>query len=76
MRMEMEITQNELTVNGKKYVLADSVKENAKAESKDGLEYKLFRGDRSGVFVGYLKSLNGKEAIVLDCRCEYFTTCY
>jgi hypothetical protein len=71
---KVEITQNELTVNGKKYVLADSVKENAKAESKDGLEYKLFRGDRSGVFAGYLKSLNGKEAIVLDCRRIWYWT--
>lgn len=64
----MESTQNEVTINGKKYVLADSIKESAKAESKDGLEYKLFRGDKSGVFVGYLKSLNGKEAIILECR--------
>lgn len=69
----MEITQNELTVNGKKYVLAESVN-NAKAESKDGLEYKLFRGDRSGVFVGYLKSLSGKEAIILEARRIWYWT--
>ena len=71
---KMEITQDELTVNGKKYVLADSVKGNVKADSRDGLEYKLFRGDRSGVFVGYLKSLNGKDAVVLDCRRIWYWT--
>jgi hypothetical protein len=70
----MEITQNELTVNGKKYVLADSVKENSKAESKDGLEFKMFRGDRSGVFVGYLKSLAGKDAIILEARRIWYWT--
>lgn len=70
----MEIMQNTLTVNGLEYVLKSSVNENTKAESKDGLEYKMFRGDRSGVFVGYLKSLNGKEAIVLECRRIWYWT--
>ena len=70
----MNITQNTLTVNGLEYVLKSSVNENSKAESKDGLEYKIIRGDRSGVFAGYLKSLNGKEAIVLDCRRIWYWT--
>ena len=65
---KMDITQTTVTINGKEYVLADSVKNNSKAESKNGLEYKLFRGDRSGVFVGYLQKLSGKEAIVLEAR--------
>lgn len=69
----MEITQNQVTINGKVYVLADSLS-NSKAENKDGLEYKMIRGDRSGVFVGYLKSLNGKEAILLEARRIWYWT--
>lgn len=70
----MDITQNEVTINGKKYVLAETANLNQKAESKDGLEYKLFRGDRSGVFVGYLKSLNGKDAVILEARRIWYWT--
>jgi len=62
----VEITQNEVTINGKKYVLADSV--NTKAESKDGLEYKIFRCVGAGVFAGYLKSLEGKQAVIVEAR--------
>lgn len=64
---KMEITQNTLTVNGKEYVLKESIS-NTKAEPKDGLEYKIFRCVGAGVFAGYLKSLNGKEAIILEAR--------
>ena len=70
----MEITQNNLTVNGLEYVLKSTVNQNTKAESKDGLEYKLIRCDRSGVFAGYLKSLNGKEAIILEARRIFYWT--
>jgi hypothetical protein len=63
----MDITQNEVTINGKKYVLADSI-QNTKAELKDGLEYKLIRCSSSGVFAGYLKSIVGQTAIILEAR--------
>ena len=68
----MNITQNTLTVNGLEYVLKSSVHENTKAESKDGMEYKIIRGDRSGVFSGYVKSLNGKEAVIYEARRLWF----
>lgn len=71
---KMEITQNEVTINGKSYILKDSIKESVKAENKDGLEYKLIRCDRSGVFAGYLKSLNGKDAIILEARRIFYWT--
>lgn len=69
----MEITQTELTVNGKKYVLAESIL-SQKAEAKDGLEFKLIRCDRSGVFAGYLKSLNDRTAIIIDARRIFYWT--
>jgi hypothetical protein len=71
---KMEITQNTLTINGLEYVLKSTVNQNTKAEYKDGLEYKLIRCDRSGVFAGYLKSLNGKEAIILEARRIFYWT--
>lgn len=64
----MEITQNTVTINGKEYILKDSVQNNSKAESKDGLEYKLVRCQNSGVFAGYLKSLNDRQAVILEAR--------
>ena len=64
----MNITQNTLTVNGLEYVLKDSIQANQKAECKDGLEFKLIRCSSSGVFAGYLKSLNDKMAVILEAR--------
>jgi len=64
----MDITQNEVTINGKKYVLVDSIQSQTKAESKDGLEYKLIRCSNSGVFAGYLKSIVFQTAIILEAR--------
>lgn len=65
----MNITQNVLTVNGQEYVLKSSIQEPAlKAESKDGLEFKIVRGHLSGVFAGYLQKLDGQVGIVLEAR--------
>lgn len=64
---KMNITQDTVTINGLEYVLK-SAAQNTKAESLNGLEYKIIRCDRSGVFAGYLKSLNGQEAIIIQAR--------
>lgn len=47
----MEITQNELTVNGKKYILADSVKQQQQFEG----ETKILVLQRGWVMVGKLE---------------------
>lgn len=70
----MDITQTTVTINGKEYVLKDSIKESTKAESKDGLEYKLVRCSSSGVFAGYLKSLTGQNAVILEARRIWYWT--
>jgi len=54
-----------ISIDGVDYVKVDSCQP---AEKMDGLEYKLVRGDRSGVFTGYLKDLDGTQATLLDCR--------
>jgi hypothetical protein len=57
--------QEEITINGQVYVLKGT---DAPAPQLDGLPYVLIRGDRSGVFVGYLKSRNKQEATLLRAR--------
>lgn len=56
----------EISLDGIKYIRADEVQQAAR--EKDGLEYKLIRCDRSGVFAGYLKSLEGQKAVILEAR--------
>ena len=34
----------------------------------DGMQYVIVRGDRSGVFAGYLKSREGREVVLNKCR--------
>lgn len=64
------ITQDihSLVVNGIKYLREDAVNLNNKAESLDGMPYKMLRTQSAGVFVGYLKFRNGKEATLLHAR--------
>jgi len=59
--------EQEMTINGEKYVLAGSVQQN-KAESLDGLPYCIVRTYSAGVFAGYVKERNGKEGTVLQAR--------
>lgn len=55
-----------INIDEVEYVRKDSVE--AKAESLDGMEYVIIRGDRSGVFAGYLESRKDREVIVRECR--------
>jgi hypothetical protein len=56
---------NEVEVNGQIYVKKE---DNQPAEKLDGLDYVIVRGDRSGVFAGYLKSRNDREVLLLKAR--------
>jgi hypothetical protein len=60
--------ENEIEVNGKKYVLKDSIKTIKTAKSMKGLKYCIVRTYSAGVFAGYVKSRAGKEAVVLNAR--------
>jgi len=59
---------NEIEVNGEKYVLASSVKSFEPAKKLLGLKYVIARTFSAGVFAGYLKERKGKEAVVLNAR--------
>jgi len=61
--IEME---NEIEVNGKKYVAADTIQ--GQRESIVNKKYVMVRTYTAGVFVGHLKSRKGKEVVLQDAR--------
>ena len=56
---------NELEINGKTYVLKGTPD---KADSLNGLEYKIVRTYSAGVFAGYLESRVGQEVVLRHAR--------
>lgn len=48
------------------YVRKDSIEE--KAEELNGMMYSIVRGDRSGVFAGYIKERDGNEVTMIKAR--------
>lgn len=63
------MSSNEITIDGVVYVRKDSIRQDAQElEGLEGLPYKIVRGDRSGVFAGYLKERRGTEAHLLQVR--------
>jgi len=62
----MKTKIDELTIEGIVYVPKDQVTE--LAPNYEGLPYKIVRTYSAGVFIGYLKSLNGKHAILHNAR--------
>ena len=63
----MNANLEKIQINGDNYVREDSIKMNLK-ENVNGLKYVIIRGDRSGVFAGFLKERNGREVILLEAR--------
>lgn len=62
----MKIEGTEIEINGIKYVPKGS--ESKQAYDDKQREYVVVRGDRSGVFAGYLDSKNGSEAVLVNVR--------
>lgn len=62
-----EMTQDVVTINGVEYT-RKGANTNAPACDLDGLPYVILRCDHSGVFAGYLKSRDLKEATLLRAR--------
>jgi hypothetical protein len=62
--MKTEI--NEVEINGQIYVKKGM--ESQPAEKLDNMEYVIIRGDRSGVFAGYLESKKDREVILRQAR--------
>lgn len=64
----MEANVNEITINGKVYVLKDSVEILCMAEKFEGMDYCMVRTYSAGVFAGYIESKNGKEVVLRQAR--------
>jgi hypothetical protein len=54
-----------IKIDDVEYVRKDTYQ---KAEKLDGLDYVMIRGDRSGVFAGYLEGRNNKEVVLRKAR--------
>ena len=63
---KMETNINEVEINGTKYVRKDSVKTSELANQVNGLKLVMIRTYSAGIHYGYLKSREGKEAILLN----------
>jgi hypothetical protein len=60
---------DELVINGIKYVRKDSIVNNEIIKNNDGLNYVIVRTQSAGVFAGYLKREKGeKEGIIYNAR--------
>lgn len=55
--------ENEIEINGIKYIRKDDL-----AKNEQGLDYVVVRGDRSGVFAGYLFIRENREVTLQQCR--------
>lgn len=59
---------DEITINGTEYIRKDLVNQSAMAEDLDGMRYCMVRTYGAGVFAGYLKERDGKEATLVKAR--------
>jgi hypothetical protein len=57
-----------ITVDGIKYIPADSVSIEVPAKSVKGMKYCIVRGYQSGVWAGYIKEQEGTRVILLNTR--------
>ena len=55
-----------LKIDDVEYVRKDSI--NQKAESLDGMPYKIVRAEATGVFAGYVESREGREVVMRKAR--------
>ena len=62
---KIEIDKKSVFIGGIEYIPKDSVQTNNFAEQVDGMDYCIVRGDRSGVFFGYIKSRG--SAVITTC---------
>jgi len=61
--------KNEITIDGKEYILKSSIKlPSEKASPKGTMPYRIIRTYSAGVFAGYIAKRVGKEAILKEAR--------
>lgn len=60
--------KNEITLDGIKYVPADSIPLSVPAKSVKGMKYCIVRGYQSGVWAGYVKEQEGTRVVIRNAR--------
>lgn len=61
--------KNEITIDGKEYVLKSSIKTSEKAKSMKGMEYCIIRTYSAGVFAGYIdRKIKGASRTIFKAR--------
>jgi len=58
--------KDKIEINGVEYIRADAVK--TQAQSVDGMEYCVVRTYSAGVHIGYVKSHEGQNAVLVNSR--------
>lgn len=58
----------EITINGRVYIQKDEANNLAPAADLGGMPYCMVRTYSAGVFAGYIKERNGKEATLVNAR--------
>jgi hypothetical protein len=65
----METKMETMTINGEEWVKASTIPaEHEMSVDLDGLKYCIVRTYSAGVFAGFVKERNGKEAVLLKAR--------
>ena len=57
-----------ITINGRVYIPEDEANNLVPAAELDGMPYCMVRTYSAGVFAGYIKERNGKEATLVNAR--------
>jgi hypothetical protein len=60
--------KNEITIDGKEYVLKSSIRSDVKTKPKGNMKYAIIRTYSAGVFAGYIEKRVGKEAKLREAR--------
>ena len=66
--------ENEISIDGKLYVLKSSIKDKiVKPKKKEGMEYCIIRTYSAGVFAGWVdRKIKGKQNTIYDARRIWF----
>ena len=69
----MEKENNEIEINGVKYVRKDSIcKSSYPAINTEGMKYVICRGYYCGVHAGYLKEQDGNHVVLVNSRRQWW----
>jgi len=60
--------ENKITINGKTYIEESTISKTTLAKPSKGMKFCIIRTYSAGVFAGYIKKREGKEATIINSR--------